>query len=654
MAQAATMGPPLSPLAREPRRSGRRPAPLFNAIASPTSHSPDPQPLSPTVPRIKEPLQRSTSNGSNRNKRAKQEDLDDALEDHPLKNGTNGATTNSRAKRKGKEKEPEKDRAAVVDINIDEAKNGAADEDAPMDGPDDEQSVTRCICGDEDPEQAGEFMVQCETCNVWQHGLCMGYEKVEDLPFVDYHCERCRPERHESLLKRLSKKMRHASNTSHHNSTSANNSRSSRSHSPSHLLHKPAKRRNTMNSRDAAYDESLQEVIEQSAAEAAAAEAAAHAGGPSSSAVDSRAAGTMNVEGDEEGDPAIGGAKKRKRTEDDTALIKRQRSPSSMSDRPALATTTREETPLNPASAARQNSGTTAAPKSAAARNKRGGRKNGQAADLPPTPGDEEPATTAPKRQANNRTKTFASADHRRNNTSGVGAGTHSNTRGHASTSAAAARAYHQSHEYAVSQQPLYTSWNLPDWLSHLEPMLPSKEPTPLRVTSSGAHGLHNLNLSACADVDGRDSVAPEGVTIERGVKVRWPTKRMSVGDMNKRVRALVEWVGREQVSASERMRRRQALEKALREVQEHVAISEPAAREDRMLMDDERPMTESPVQEKSEFAAVRVEHLEPRYSTQATMKMMEELMEELISFQERFGPGAKTKERERRAAAVS
>jgi len=35
--------------------------------------------------------------------------------------------------------------------------------------------------------------------------------------------------------------------------------------------------------------------------------------------------------------------------------------------------------------------------------------------------------------------------------------------------------------------------------------------------------------------------------------------------------------------------------------------------------------------------------------SAPSTMKMMEELMEELISFQERFGPGVKTRERERR-----
>ena len=37
----------------------------------------------------------------------------------------------------------------------------------------------------------------------------------------------------------------------------------------------------------------------------------------------------------------------------------------------------------------------------------------------------------------------------------------------------------------------------------------------------------------------------------------------------------------------------------------------------------------------------------------ESTMKMMEELMEELINFQERFGPGAKAKERDRRGGTL-
>jgi hypothetical protein len=44
-------------------------------------------------------------------------------------------------------------------------------------------------------------MVQCETCKVWQHGLCMGYESEDQLHDDDYYCEKCRPEQHTDLLK---------------------------------------------------------------------------------------------------------------------------------------------------------------------------------------------------------------------------------------------------------------------------------------------------------------------------------------------------------------------------------------------------------------------------------------------------------------------
>lgn len=75
------------------------------------------------------------------------------------------------------------------------------------------------------------------------------------------------------LYRRLAKRPRdrHSSSNSHPNSTSAN--RKSRSHSPGYQ--KPQKRRNTMNSRDAAaYDEMMALIVERSAVEAAAAVAA--------------------------------------------------------------------------------------------------------------------------------------------------------------------------------------------------------------------------------------------------------------------------------------------------------------------------------------------------------------------------------------------
>lgn len=120
----------------------------------------------------------------------------------------------------------------------------------------------------------------------------------------------------------------------------------------------------------------------------------------------------------------------------------------------------------------------------------------------------------------------------------------------------------------------------------------------------------------------------------------------MSVGDMNKRVRALVEWVGREQASASERYRRREALEAALGDATCLGALSLGGTVE--MVVDGvppsqrlDLPAPPPMAEEKSGIAGGR-----NTCADKSTMKIMEELMEELIGFQERFGPGAKSKER--------
>lgn len=209
---------------------------------------------------------------------------------------------------------------------------------------------------------------------------------------------------------------------------------------------------------------------------------------------------------------------------------------------------------------------------------------------------------------------------------------------GHAAASHAnSSRAYHNSHAYAVSQQPLLTSWGLPDYLSHLEQMLPTQTPRPLEVRGFGT-------ITNGQDISDR--------TTERGVKVKWPSKRMSVGDMNKRVRALVEWVGREQASAAERTRRREAIEKSLREARAP-SVDPHSHREgegDEREGDANSPMvldrgavTDSPTEELRQppldglSAPLTLDGPGPNPG-KSTMKMMEELMEELISFQERFG----------------
>jgi hypothetical protein len=144
--------------------------------------------------------------------------------------------------------------------------------------------------------------------------------------------------------------------------------------------------------------------------------------------------------------------------------------------------------------------------------------------------------------------------------------------------------------------------------------MLPTDTPKPLEVRASGV------------GPGGRESIERG---LERGAKVKWPSKRMSVGDMNKRVRALVEWVGREQAGATDRRRRREALDKALKE---NASIGVAGT-------DGESMTVDSPVRPSNYMDAP----FDPDLGGAAsTMKQMEELMEELISFQERFGPGAK------------
>ena len=49
-----------------------------------------------------------------------------------------------------------------------------------------DNSVTQCVCGHEDES---EFMIQCERCNAWQHGDCVGLTELT-LP-TKYMCFGC-------------------------------------------------------------------------------------------------------------------------------------------------------------------------------------------------------------------------------------------------------------------------------------------------------------------------------------------------------------------------------------------------------------------------------------------------------------------------------
>ncbi|KAN0089415.1 hypothetical protein V8E51_019675 [Hyaloscypha variabilis] len=162
-------------------------------------------------------------------------------------------------------------------------------------GEDDE--AVRCICGFDEypgPPQLGDednkhgvregieepiitvadvtedlagFFLQCDVCKVWQHGGCVGIMNEDTSP-DEYFCEECRKDLHKiftapngqryshylPLYQSLSRTTSRAASFSKDGTRSPRGSKSGR---PSSSL-QSAKRRSTMNSRDAAYDEEEQ------------------------------------------------------------------------------------------------------------------------------------------------------------------------------------------------------------------------------------------------------------------------------------------------------------------------------------------------------------------------------------------------------------
>ncbi|KAK2737156.1 hypothetical protein FQN55_001272 [Onygenales sp. PD_40] len=173
----------------------------------------------------------------------------------------------------------------------------------------DEEEITRCLCGQQDypglpliyrdavlgstaksaskddlaqngsaaaedahSEEPGSLFIQCDSCKVWQHGGCVGIMDEASSP-DEYFCEECRKDLHKVITASNGQKASRylpvvgspsisSSRASSHDP--ARNPKDKKGRSATNSL--STKRRSTMNSRDAAYDEEeqLRRAIEES------------------------------------------------------------------------------------------------------------------------------------------------------------------------------------------------------------------------------------------------------------------------------------------------------------------------------------------------------------------------------------------------------
>ncbi|KAL7420776.1 Histone deacetylase complex subunit [Cryptotrichosporon argae] len=151
--------------------------------------------------------ERGTSTGRARKRRGEDQLL---LDDHLLPKEIR--RLGSAGKKQQEDEDEQEEEAAAEEGKDDEGGEDEIEDDAEAgEGDEDDeesQEVTRCVCRLEDDDI---MMIQCDKCNVWQHGGCMGIWGDEEAP-DEYFCEECRPELHGPLKKYMRSKGRNVAN----------------------------------------------------------------------------------------------------------------------------------------------------------------------------------------------------------------------------------------------------------------------------------------------------------------------------------------------------------------------------------------------------------------------------------------------------------
>ncbi|GAC95487.1 PHD-finger motif containing protein [Pseudozyma hubeiensis SY62] len=596
------------------------------------------------------------------------------------------------------------------DDDIEEVETNYADadeQDVDLDGEEGgDEGVTRCVCGSAD-ENVG-LMIQCETCKCWQHCVCMGMQVEEDCPDV-YFCEQCRPELHIPLLRSLgllpkaSKKgtgkggakysarelkeakeaiaMLAQENARRQQAVEAAAPHNSRDRKPSHNsrndgskeVPKSPKRRSTMNSRDSAYG-GWEPIPPGLLADGEPWEGADDKKGGKKRKRglpdEQRDSTAETAEGGEGGVDAASDATKRRRMSAGATLDQDgdndmdEDESSAAADGSASRDKASKKKKGNNQYTVRESSdapdGSASKPRHPNQYTYRNKDRNGAAAG----PG-------APSGQKTGSSSTSNLTSHSPSPSPSKGRAEHARRAAARDTgSQIGTPAPGESGSLAGRGANAHSTiqWSLPDHLTHLAYLLPNagtSRSEPLKSLASAAenvsaNGSSTVGKKGSSNQSGQTSSLPSppvsGSTptpfqvissIESSTKVRFPSRRMTMGEMRKRVRNIGEYVTRSQIEAVEREKRMKLLgivPPYKEEMEEDVVTpaetmhddvdQKEAVTADGSTTEQTADATDANGEDTIAGAPAKAEQLP------LSMRLMEELTRELIHFQRKFGMG--------------